>query len=506
MYQFIDITTKFILLQLLGQGTYGKVYEVCDKKNNNTYAMKMYHIKADAPDPTIIKEITVLKNIVHPHITKLYDVFFGQYNKSHYLCVLMEKYEIRLFEYINNNNTLSTDDMMNIFIKLLDGLKCLHDSGYSHCDLSLLNIMINSKHDPVIIDFGLSKRHYRQYDIELPPNISARPIELYTPINENCVYDISVFDSWALGCILYFMSQKEVMIVNKTMNKVVTKNTDEFRIIKKLIQHNPKKRPDIPNIIKLPEVQNYINANRYKFKPNTHNNTTNSSNSINNSTNNITSVAKKLLHIMKDNNIDSEVFYATIFNFTRVDLTKIQTVDNNTNNTNKDEIILFVLFWTVNNIISTKPFDINTLKTTYNFFTAKDITTNTLSDVFYQLCHLLNWDFDSNNIYTYIDTIPSQYQNMYKLISFANIFNSTTNSPEINKCVAYKALQKMQPTTTIDNSHHKVVSKKKLKKYYSKFVCAIKDIKSNDNKKALLLGYATYTSQINNYELLMAIS
>lgn len=86
----IDInTTKnqsrledFIKQEQIGQGSYGKVYKVLEKKSNNIYAAKV--LSNELKDETgeinqnISREVIILSKLDHPGVLKF--IFFSRYN------------------------------------------------------------------------------------------------------------------------------------------------------------------------------------------------------------------------------------------------------------------------------------------------------------------------------------------------------------------------------------------------------------------------------------------
>lgn len=65
-------TTKFDLIEKLGEGTYGVVYKALDKSNNKYVALKKLRLDQDEEGvpPTSIREIALLKELDHPNIVR----------------------------------------------------------------------------------------------------------------------------------------------------------------------------------------------------------------------------------------------------------------------------------------------------------------------------------------------------------------------------------------------------------------------------------------------------
>jgi len=76
---------KYIKIDKLGEGTYGVVYKAKNKETGEIVALK--RIRLDSEDEgvpcTAIREISLLKELKHPNIVRLYDVIHTE-KKAHF--------------------------------------------------------------------------------------------------------------------------------------------------------------------------------------------------------------------------------------------------------------------------------------------------------------------------------------------------------------------------------------------------------------------------------------
>ena len=66
---------NYKILKKLGQGTFGQVYKIIHKNTGNIRAMKIIpknNLRPGFTDKDIIREITIMKNLDHQHIIKLF--------------------------------------------------------------------------------------------------------------------------------------------------------------------------------------------------------------------------------------------------------------------------------------------------------------------------------------------------------------------------------------------------------------------------------------------------
>jgi NIMA (never in mitosis gene a)-related kinase len=108
-----------------------------------------------------------MRNLSHQYIIRYYESFQDENNN---VCIIMEYAENgELEQYLNSrkasNSLLTEDEVLEWFIQLCVGLKCIHDSKILHRDLKCENIFINSQNELKIGDFGISKLMNQTFDM-----------------------------------------------------------------------------------------------------------------------------------------------------------------------------------------------------------------------------------------------------------------------------------------------------------------------------------------------------
>jgi serine/threonine protein kinase len=120
-------------LELLGKGTYGKVYKIKDRRNNEIKAIKkcrMTNEKEGIPCSSL-REVDRCKKLVHPNIVKLEEVFI----QNGKLCIIFEFMSMDLHQYIVNRSRVSRSKSQEIVRQILVGLDFCHRKGTLHRDL-----------------------------------------------------------------------------------------------------------------------------------------------------------------------------------------------------------------------------------------------------------------------------------------------------------------------------------------------------------------------------------
>jgi predicted Ser/Thr protein kinase len=149
---------RYRILQKLGQGGMGTVYLAHDSQLDRRVALKVPKFSPN-DDPEILerfqRETRAAASIDHPNLCPVYDV--GEIAGIHY--VTMAYLEGKpLAELIKGGKPLPPRPVAALVRKLARALQELHHCGIIHRDLKPSNIMINLRHEPVVMDFGLARR------------------------------------------------------------------------------------------------------------------------------------------------------------------------------------------------------------------------------------------------------------------------------------------------------------------------------------------------------------
>ncbi|KAG5648579.1 Serine/threonine-protein kinase ppk15 [Asterophora parasitica] len=143
-----DDSHKYLILDILGQGTFGQVVKCQNMKTHEIVAVKVVKNKPAYFNQSMM-EVTILEmlnktwdpNDEH-HILRLRDSFI---HRNH-LCLVFELLSSNLYELIKQNQFqgLSTQLVKVFMAQLLDAMTVLKDARLIHCDLKPENILLKS--------------------------------------------------------------------------------------------------------------------------------------------------------------------------------------------------------------------------------------------------------------------------------------------------------------------------------------------------------------------------
>ena len=246
-------------IKLLGQGSFGKVYLVRNKKLNTNFAMKIIEKQSHNNDPkeeeNLMNEINILRKLDHPNILKINDFYSTE---KEYIIITEFCPEGELFYEIKNFAPFE-EPLAGWYMKqILSAVNYCHKNKIIHRDLKPENILISQRNKKgfniiKIIDFGTAIL-FNKKDKKLAGSIYYLSPEI---ISKNRNYTEKC-DIWSCGIIMYillsgrppFNGDSDEDILKKIMRNNIDLEKYPWSVIsleakdllKKLLEFDPKKR------------------------------------------------------------------------------------------------------------------------------------------------------------------------------------------------------------------------------------------------------------------------
>eukprot|EP00850_Spirogloea_muscicola_P006653 SM000032S12037 [mRNA] locus=s32:132845:140561:+ [translate_table: standard] len=197
-----DTGCRYIVQDMLGQGTFGQVAKCLKEDTNEHVAVKVIKNQPAYYQQALV-EISILRMLNQKydtrdehHIVRLHDHFVYQ----RHLCLVFELLKHNLFELIKENDYqgLSISLVRLCTKQILNSLSILRDANVIHCDLKPENILLKSYEPTVeikLIDFGSACMEDRTVYSYIQSRFYRSPeVLLGHP------YTVAI-DMWSLGCV-----------------------------------------------------------------------------------------------------------------------------------------------------------------------------------------------------------------------------------------------------------------------------------------------------------------
>lgn len=264
---------RYLLLNLLGKGGFSEVYKAFDLQEFRLVACKIHQLNSMWSEQKkanytkhAVREYNIHKDLVHPRVVQLFDVFKIDNNS---FCTVLEYCEGGdLDVYLKTRTKLLEREAKLIILQICDGLKYLNEQKRPviHYDLKPGNILF-SNGGVKITDFGLSKI---MEEDGTSMELTSQGAGTYWYLPPEC-FEIgkappkisSKVDVWSVGVIFYQLlygkkpfgnncSQQKLLV-----DQIITKATEvEFpakpqispkgkAFIKRCLTPHQSERPDV---------------------------------------------------------------------------------------------------------------------------------------------------------------------------------------------------------------------------------------------------------------------
>ena len=205
---------KYELIRIIGDGTYGVVYEGINRETKQKVAVKKLKERYKSLKECLSKiEVKVLEKLNHENIVQLKEVIREKNGEVSYI---FEYCDCNLFEFIENHREhkkrIPEPIIREIIQQITRGMKYMHSKQYFHRDLKPENILvilnkynlnniIPGELQIKICDFGTAKKIPVKNILPMTDYVCTR---WYRP--PECVLRADIYDEkmdiWAIGCVM----------------------------------------------------------------------------------------------------------------------------------------------------------------------------------------------------------------------------------------------------------------------------------------------------------------
>lgn len=282
---------KYILNHKIGKGATCECYighkineeksdlvaiKIFPKKYYQFYSNEISFLSTINNNDNIIKLYSYGQGFLFPIINDENSDNYNSEKEIIYYQILEYASNGELKDYVDGTNSRIPENISaKLFLKIVLGVKFLHENDIAHCDLKPENILLDKYFNPKINDFGFSQKFNGKNNDYLLHKRSGTPIYSSPDVRLAFTkgYDGVKNDIFSLGVLLFVITIGEFPFESATYSDdkykfIIKRNftkfweyfnnidiSDEFKdLINGLINLNPAKRLTIDEIIKHPWI------------------------------------------------------------------------------------------------------------------------------------------------------------------------------------------------------------------------------------------------------------
>ncbi|XP_067864803.1 cyclin-dependent kinase 6 isoform X2 [Heterodontus francisci] len=200
----------------IGEGAYGKVYKARDRNNEGRFvALKKVRVQTgeEGMPFSTIREVAVLRQLEsfeHPNVVRLFDVCtVSRTDRETKLTLVFEHVDQDLTTYLEKapEPGVPPETIKDMMFQLMRGLDFLHSHRVVHRDLKPQNILVTSRGQIKLADFGLA----RIYSFQMA--LTSVVVTLWYRAPEVLLQSsyATPVDLWSVGCIFAEMFRRSAL-------------------------------------------------------------------------------------------------------------------------------------------------------------------------------------------------------------------------------------------------------------------------------------------------------
>jgi len=194
------------VLYLVGAGSFARVYRAVHKETGRVVAVKVLRTRyseTPAQYGQFVREGKVGCTLRHPNIVPIYEV--ESRGKTHFLVMAFVEGQ-NLQDFVRIRKRLEPMEAAKLMADICAGMQYAFENGLTHRDLKMNNVLVSSRGQAKLVDFGLAAVEDGMTDDSLADLPNARTVD-YAGLERatGVRKDDPRSDIYFLGCIFYNM-------------------------------------------------------------------------------------------------------------------------------------------------------------------------------------------------------------------------------------------------------------------------------------------------------------
>ena len=238
------IGSRYKVVKELGRGGYGVVYLAEDTKGNNLkVAIKEQHKNTPEALALFRAEAALLEKLSHPNLVKVLN-FFEADGRPYLVMDFIDGQDIMSMveDAYHQGTVMDTATVIKIMLDVCDAVAYLHARvpPIIHRDIKPSNLRMNSKGQPILVDFGISKIGSATETVDVAKAVTQgfSPPEQYSGLGHTNTSS----DVYALGATMWCMLTSAIPTPGAER---LIKNTPLLSVRGK----NPRVSPELEGVI-----------------------------------------------------------------------------------------------------------------------------------------------------------------------------------------------------------------------------------------------------------------
>ena len=252
------------ILYVIGAGSFARVYRTVNVKTGDVKAIKV--LRARYSDDAemrehFLREGRVVMEMRHPNIVPIYEVEECD-GRIYMVMDFVEGQNLR--EYVRAHKKLSVTRSLSIVKDIAAGLAHAFDAKIAHRDMKLSNVLLSSRGQAKLVDFGLATVAGDSGEMTGGPrSIDYAGLERVSGVRR----DDKRSDIFFLGCMLYHMVTGHPAM-DESGGRIKRLSTDRFKDIVPVTNHDP----DLPGrlVVLLSRLMHIDPEQRYQTPKEAH--------------------------------------------------------------------------------------------------------------------------------------------------------------------------------------------------------------------------------------------
>lgn len=248
---FPTTTGRFEVIDEIATGNMGTIYEGYDPVADRPVAIKVSRAgqvkdkeQAKRYHELFTREAATASMLHHPNILEVYDI--GRENGSDYIVMELVKHARTLKDYINADDLLPIEEVVNFALQCAMGLEYAHGRGVIHRDIKPANLLVTEDHQIKIADFSIAYVQNKDYEMTMSTGFVGSPRYMSPEqVQEDLVSQQT--DLYSLGVVIYELLTGIHPFEANSFSRLI------YKVVNEEARHPGVIRDELPN-----NLGNYI--------------------------------------------------------------------------------------------------------------------------------------------------------------------------------------------------------------------------------------------------------